>query len=188
MLRLEDIKKRLRRIPEGCTPNVGIDAAVALVLRYGDKGPEVLLMQRTECEGDPWTGHVSLPGGKAELDDKSLLLTAERESYEELGVDLAQIASPIGCLEKIRPYSKTSQKPLLVSPFVFLTHSPVSVTLGPEAASFFWLPLKPTADGDFDAEHLYQSGSQQVALPCWNYAGYTVWGMTYRVIQNLLLT
>ena len=39
-------------------------AAVAITLRSGAQGPEVLLMQRVERAGDRWSGQVSFPGGK----------------------------------------------------------------------------------------------------------------------------
>src|SRR5262245_33353929 len=37
-------------------------AAVAIVL-HDEPAPRVLLMKRAERAGDPWSGHISLPGG-----------------------------------------------------------------------------------------------------------------------------
>ena len=40
-------------------------AAVALILRDpGDASLEFLLIKRADYEGDPWSGHVALPGGR----------------------------------------------------------------------------------------------------------------------------
>src|SRR3954462_3287692 len=64
-------------------------AAVAAVLHDEPAGPRVLLMKRTEREGDPWSGHISLPGGGHHPTDGDLLATAIRETQEELGIDLA---------------------------------------------------------------------------------------------------
>src|SRR4051812_5040072 len=59
-------------------------AAVAVVLH--DR--RVLLMKRAERAGDPWSGHISLPGGGYQASDGDLRVTAIRETREELGVEL----------------------------------------------------------------------------------------------------
>ena len=63
-------------------------AAVAVVLRPGTDSPEVLLIERTRVEGDPWSGQMALPGGRRDAADRSLLETAVRETREETGVAL----------------------------------------------------------------------------------------------------
>src|SRR5829696_5060960 len=63
-------------------------AAVALVLREGSEGPELLVIKRSEAEHDHWSGHLALPGGRVEAEDESLLATAVRETREEVGLDL----------------------------------------------------------------------------------------------------
>ena len=56
------------RAPATVTLDAGehpLRAAVALVLRPGDAGElELLLIKRADYEGDPWSGHVALPGGR----------------------------------------------------------------------------------------------------------------------------
>ena len=61
-------------------------AAVAIVLHLDpeEQGTEVLLMKRVERQGDPWSGQISLPGGRFEPEDPDLLATAIRETEEEL--------------------------------------------------------------------------------------------------------
>ncbi|HEY9478577.1 MAG TPA: hypothetical protein VIP79_00745, partial [Gemmatimonadaceae bacterium] len=42
-------------------------AAVALILRVGEANePELLMIKRAVYEGDPWSGHIALPGGRRE--------------------------------------------------------------------------------------------------------------------------
>src|SRR6185503_17634978 len=62
-------------------------AVVALVLREGLEGPELLVIKRSEAEHDHWSGHMALPGGRVEPEDESLLATAARETFEEVGLD-----------------------------------------------------------------------------------------------------
>lgn len=50
---------------------------------------EVLFIKRVTRSGDRWSGDVALPGGKAEPEDESGRYTAMRETWEEVGIDLA---------------------------------------------------------------------------------------------------
>ena len=63
-------------------------AAVALVLRPRSRGLEALFIKRAEHPSDPWSGHVGLPGGRAETHDAGLVETAIRETEEEIGLRL----------------------------------------------------------------------------------------------------
>jgi 8-oxo-dGTP pyrophosphatase MutT (NUDIX family) len=55
-------------------------------VQYGD--PEVLFIKRASRVGDRWTGHVALPGGMKDLDDRDDKVAAIREAAEEIGLDL----------------------------------------------------------------------------------------------------
>ena len=56
-------------------------------MREGD--PEVLLIRRAARRGDPWTGHIALPGGHREVTDADDCAAAAREAQEEVGFDLS---------------------------------------------------------------------------------------------------
>lgn len=60
--------------------------------------PEVILMQRTSSKNDRFSGQVSYPGGKSEKSDTSLLYTAVRETFEELGIQLLNGYFNLDCL------------------------------------------------------------------------------------------
>ena len=68
-------------------------AAVALVLRPGTGGLEALFIKRAEHPDDPWSGHVGLPGGRAEDSDPGLVHTAVRETEEEIGLRLLLVTT-----------------------------------------------------------------------------------------------
>ena len=62
-------------------------AAVAICLGPGADGLAVLMMRRVEHPEDPWSGQISLPGGREEPEDPSLSVTARRETLEEVGLE-----------------------------------------------------------------------------------------------------
>lgn len=154
-------------------------AAVAAVIDADDR---VLLMKRTERTGDPWSGHVSLPGGRYELADGDLLATAIRETREELDVDLAA-ARTLGNLPALHPMN-AGKHGIEVTPFVFAATGPLAPRTGDEAAAVFWLPLPLAAAGTYDAT--YEYAPAHLMLPSWAFETHTIWGLTLRILRMVL--
>lgn len=158
-------------------------AAVACVLDDEPAGPRVLLMKRAERAGDPWSGHISLPGGGYHPDeDSDLLETAIRETREELGIDLAG-ARVLGNLPPLHPRT-SGPAGIEVTPFVFHTTMALEPTCGPEALAAFWLPLDLAAGGHLDSTYEYPIASMK--FPAWTYEGHVIWGLTWRILNDLL--
>jgi 8-oxo-dGTP pyrophosphatase MutT (NUDIX family) len=157
-------------------------AAVAAVVHDDPEGPRVLLMKRIDREGDPWSGHISLPGGGFHPSDGDLLATSIRETSEELGLDL-HATRYVGPLPVLQPLTAGPQG-IEVTPFVFVTPIELATTPGPEALSAFWLPLELAAAGTYDSTFTYP-GTERT-FPSWSYEGFTIWGMTWRIIGDLL--
>ena len=64
------------------------EAAVAAILT-DERGPDLLFIHRVAHDRDPWSGHIAFPGGRIEEEDASSRAAAERETREELGMDLS---------------------------------------------------------------------------------------------------
>ena len=173
---------------EARTPTllVGRRAAVAMFLREGDAGPEVLLMKRKEHAGDRWSGDVSLPGGKEHFEDRDLIATAVRETLEEVGIDLRHSGRLIGPLDGLRTIAEGKLLPMTITPFVFVEVAAHALDLREEAESAFWLPLAAAASGALDAVYSYRLGPLPLRLPCWRYQGYVVWGLTHQMLRRLI--
>jgi 8-oxo-dGTP pyrophosphatase MutT (NUDIX family) len=157
-------------------------AAVAAVLHDEPAGPRVLLMKRTERPGDPWSGHISLPGGRYDRSDEDLLATSIRETREELGIDLAG-ARLLGNLPTLSPLS-AGPNGMEVTPFVFATHEPVVPQVSAEAAAAFWLPLETAMSGALDDLYTYPGTERQ--FPSWRFEGHVIWGLTFRILAELV--
>ena len=158
-------------------------AAVSIILRLAPQ-PDVLLMVRAVDARDPWSGQVSLPGGHRDPQDASLVDTARRETLEEVGLDLAKVALPLGFLEPMQARARGKIKPLLVTPVVFLQHSEGSIELGPEASHAFRLPVRPLLAGDLDVEHRIERDAQVHRHPAWSWEQRTIWGMTHHILKQ----
>ncbi|MCJ1249661.1 hypothetical protein MMC30_006887 [Trapelia coarctata] len=89
-------------------------------VQHGD--PEVMFIKRAAREGDRWTSHVALPGGKQDPQDEDDRTTSVRETMEEIGLDLSQQHSQfVGNLPERVVTTAWGKIPLMVlCPFVFL--------------------------------------------------------------------
>jgi 8-oxo-dGTP pyrophosphatase MutT (NUDIX family) len=166
----------------------GRRAAVAAVIRFDRSRPELLLMQRAEREGDRWSGHVSMPGGNA-TPGEELCATAIRETREEVGLDLERAARLLGRLDATQAIARGKVLPMTITPFVFAVEDPQAadtLALGPEATAAFWLPLDDAARGALDSLYDYALGPITKSFPCWRYDDRVVWGLTYRMLSELL--
>src|SRR5215471_17287898 len=94
------------------------EAAVAVV-HASEPAESVLLIRRSEREGDPWSGHWSFPGGWRQKGDQDLLHTALRELEEECGLRLQrdQMEAPLRPTVAGRRVGRL----VLVAPFLFRT-------------------------------------------------------------------
>ena len=145
----------------------------------------MLLMKRAERTGDPWSGHIALPGGGYQFEDRDLLATAIRETHEELGIDLSREQ----LLGNLAPLSPRAAEPALieVTPFVFRTEAAPEATCGPEAFSAFWLPLELARSGALDGIYRYPvTSGDPLTFPSWSYDGHAIWGLTLRILNDLL--
>ena len=157
-------------------------AAVAIII--APEPESVLLIRRAERAGDPWSGHVALPGGRREAGDPDLLTTAVRETREEVGIRLAS-SDLAGTLQDVVPRTPTLP-PIAVRPYVFvLSHRP-PISLNLEVTASTWVAISHLLHpGTHHTVRLEVAGqSRQVAA--YELADGIVWGMTERILTNLV--
>ena len=161
-------------------------AAVALIFRSGDAGaPELLFIKRADYPGDPWSGQVACPGGREEPGDSTLADTAARETREETGIDLSSDGTFIGTLDDLRP--RINRLPdVIVRPYVVLLNRYEPLILSQEVALAFWIPLAALKQSDSWRETQVLARGIQINTRAFHHEGHIVWGMTERILGQLL--
>lgn len=161
-------------------------AAILLALRLREDGDaEVLMIKRADAEGDPWSGHIALPGGRMEPGDADLAATALRETWEETGVDVARDGRVLGALDDLMPRSPTLA-PIVIRPYLALVRADVAIVASREVAAAFWIPLSTLA-----TNAAWRTGEVHVrgvprTVSIFQHGPYTVWGLTERVLRQFL--
>jgi 8-oxo-dGTP pyrophosphatase MutT (NUDIX family) len=181
---LDVLRERLAgRSPVRITDPEAGQAAIAVVLasRPGG-GLEALFIERSTRAGDPWSGQVAFPGGRRDASDAALLITAMRETREEVGIELS-VSQLLGELDDIHPRTRTLP-PLVVRPFVFGLPERPYVRPSVEVASHLWIALERLLeDGVYGDEMIPLVGR---TFPAYRLGVYTVWGLTERIMTPLL--
>jgi 8-oxo-dGTP pyrophosphatase MutT (NUDIX family) len=161
-------------------------AAVLLALRLGDHGePELLMIKRAEAERDPWSGHVACPGGRMEPGDHDLEQTAVRETWEETGIDIGRDGEILGTLDDVYPRTPVLP-PIIVRPYVGIVRSDVRIVASPEVAEAFWVPIPALRERASWGTGLVSVRGVDEERPVFRHGGYTVWGLTERVLRQFL--
>lgn len=159
-------------------------AAVAVVARDGAAGGELLFIRRAEHPLDPWSGHMAFPGGMVDPGDADPLAAARRETREELGLDLDAAAALLGRLSDVKPMSLRAS--LAVSPFVFALRGAPALSPNAEVEEALWIPWSFFADRRNRSTFFWSRNGVPVPMPCYEFEDRVVWGLTLRIVDELL--
>ncbi|MBI2353668.1 MAG: CoA pyrophosphatase [Deltaproteobacteria bacterium] len=159
-------------------------AAVAMVLRQGRHGMEMLFIERATHERDPWSGNLAFPGGKVEPGEEPRQ-AAERETVEEIGLELGS-ARYLGRLADIAG----AHLRVRVTCFVYgMQANRFEPVLNYEVKDLFWVGLddlmaagrRVTAPVSFDDQEF---DVPAIRLP--QPGKPVLWGLTYRLTMQFL--
>ncbi len=175
----------VRRTPVRGEPDPALSEAAVLLMLRPTHPLELLLIQRAEKEGDPWSGHMALPGGRREPRDTDLLATALRETEEEVGIVVPD-GRILGGLDELRPTSRHRFR-VTIAPYVAAV--PVDTTPIPapaEVETAVWMPLPHLLDDEAVDEVLIELEGESFSLPALNYQEYVIWGLTHRILTDFM--
>ena len=175
----------LEQVPE--PDPKGRTFAAVLILLYprrgvgGEPEPYLVLTRRTEAL-PRHSGQISLPGGRFDPSDRSLLGTALRETHEELGVDPADLII-WGRLEP--EWIVVSH--YLVSPFIAYAQQRPDFRPAPsEVAELIEVPLAVLLDPTTLAEEIWEIQGVERQVVFYRHGEHKIWGATARVLGKLV--
>jgi 8-oxo-dGTP pyrophosphatase MutT (NUDIX family) len=157
-------------------------AAVAIVLRDAADGPEMLFIERAQRLGDPWSGHMAFPGGRVDPTDADPRAAAERETREEVGLDLTD-AERLGRLDDLHAGIRVVA-PLVLSAFVYQASARGPLSPNHEVREALWVPVARLCDPTAHVQHRWGVGffpGIVVGIP----ERHVVWGLTYQLLEGL---
>ncbi|MFB0560935.1 MAG: CoA pyrophosphatase [Candidatus Lokiarchaeia archaeon] len=158
-------------------------AAVFLLLFKRDGECYVLFTRRTESV-KYHKGQISFPGGAFDEEDGTLLNTAFRETFEEVGLSRENI-EVLGGLDDIVTFTSR----YIVTPFVgFLKHQPDgSYKINKyELEEVIEVPLSVLLDERNFREELHEYFGQTVTVYFYDYNGHIIWGATAMMLKQFL--
>ncbi len=164
-------------------------AAVALVLRPRKTGGdlEALFIRRAEHDADPWSGHLAFPGGRIDPEDAGARAAAERETLEEVALDLRG-ARRLGRLSDVLGHAES----ICVSAFVYGVEGEPGLLPNYEIAEVFWTPLETCTDPARQEMREFRYLEHAMSLPTLRLLddprAPVLWGITYKFMDDFMAT
>ena len=167
-----------------------MSASVALVLREVGADLEALFIRRAEHEADPWSGHLAFPGGRLDAEDADARSAAERETVEELGVDLTD-SSRVRCLGQLSDVLGHAES-IRVSAYVYGISGNPSLRPNHEVRDAFWTPLHHCTDPHRQSVRDFSYLDVSMPLPTIRLLeddnAPVLWGITYKFMDDFMST
>lgn len=149
------------------------EGAVAIIFFQKSSTYHVFYIRRPDYDG-VHGGQVSFPGGKSEPCDKSLLETAQRECFEEIGVVLSK-SDYVGRLaELFIPISNIN-----VTPFLFVLDCEPDLNIDEhEVAYVFSVSLEEIVNDDNVQSKQRVFDGKKFEIPFFKWNNECIWGAT----------
>lgn len=156
-------------------------SAVVLPIFRNNEKWHILFIRRTETV-EHHKGQISFPGGRRELEDKTLRDTALRELHEEIGLPPVYV-DILGKLDD----SATLSSNFIISPFIGLIPYPFQFKPDPnEIAYIFDAPVTALLSGSSFQEEEINIENHRVKSYVFKYYNEIIWGATARILKQFL--
>ena len=156
------------------------ESAVLILVDFNNHDPNLTFIERAKYDG-VHSGQIAFPGGKFEQSkDKTLIDTAIRETFEEIGYKTKE--SQVVC-ELSKLFISVSNT--VIYPFVAIAPQlPVLKPNSIEVEDVFSIPLKKFTSENIETG-LFNGYNYVVEAPYWNVKGKRIWGATAMIIAEL---
>lgn len=182
----QEVIDRLSVVEAPVEPLPSKRAAVAISVRSGVSGPEILMIQRAVRQGDPWSGHMGFPGGRKDESDASDMACAKRETREEIGFDLDIYGELVCQLSDVNTGWRADRPEMLVAPFVFKVGSTPVFELNHEVDDTLWIPLSFLLNDANRSRHQWDWRGEVLESDAFTFDDRLIWGLSLMMIDELL--
>lgn len=160
-------------------------AAVVLMLRRHNHEVEVLFIERATHPGDPWSGQMAFPGGMVETFDVDARQAAERETAEEVGIDLAN-ADYLGQLDDQQGRHRGHLRGIIIRGYVYAVDSSTTAQHNYEVQDIVWVPISRFLDARYYTHvvHPVEPDETFPGIRVSDKEHQVVWGLTRRFIAS----
>jgi 8-oxo-dGTP pyrophosphatase MutT (NUDIX family) len=162
-------------------------ASVAMIFVADASDMEVCFIRRATRIGDPWSGQVAFPGGRASIDDSCPEEVAERETREEVGLALKP-TDRIGKLPIRDVQRRDLRDSLTLTPVLYqipLERRDLAYAKDKDEVSrVFWVPTRHLFDKDAVTSIDYTIGGSNQTYPGILYEDEVIWGLTLRILES----
>jgi len=171
---------RIRELMNFIQPENATLSSVLVLLYPVDDTIRLVLTLRPQYEG-VHSGQISLPGGKREDSDDSLIYTALREAHEEIGIDPGRVQILGQLTEMYIPPSN-----FVVTPVVgYMTSRPEFIPDPHEVARIIEVTLSDLLDEkNLQKRKMKLRYGITMKVPCFNLGGDIVWGATAMILSE----
>jgi 8-oxo-dGTP pyrophosphatase MutT (NUDIX family) len=180
-LKMAPAGRREAMQPEAYLANNPRKSAVMMLVYAKNDTAHLVLTKRNTYPGIH-SSQISFPGGKAEPEDTSLIATALRETYEEIGINPNEIEVVMPFSEIYIPLSN-----FLVMPFLGIATKNLSFVPDPkEVAAILELPLDVFLDDSIVINtEMSTSYGEKMMVPAFRFQDHVVWGATAMILSEL---
>lgn len=151
-----------------------------MLLLYFKEGQEWVLLSRRSQAVVQHKGEIAFPGGTVDESDGTLLDTALRESYEEIGVRREDVEL-LGALDDLRTSTN-----FLISPYVGFIEYPYPFRINGEVSELVEVPLAALTDEANQRDDVRVLDGVPTVFPCFSYKGQLIYGATARILERFM--
>lgn len=181
---LSELRQLLSRRSFVSPEEPGLTPAAVLLLVYPKDGDYCINLQKRTSFVDQHKGEICLPGGKPEPGDEDLLVTALRETQEEVGVK-SQDVTILGRMDDVLTrtgYTLTVFVGTIPYPYSFIQSDS-------EVEEILEVPLSALRDPANQREEAWWEAGNLIRRYAYAYNSHLIYGATAKIVgQFLFLT
>ncbi len=177
----EHIKHIIAETPHSTIGDPSLTPAGVMVLVFQKNGEDCVLLQKRSSKVDSHKGEISFPGGKMDPEDETMLDTALRETYEEMGIAPRDV-EVLGALDQT-----ATTTGFCTSPFAGTIPYPYDFNPSEEeVAEVLEVPVSSLMDSANSRDEIRVADGDLEYAPVFAYDGHIIFGATARILDRFL--